>query len=109
MTQILESIALILTPIAAMVGAGLAYRAKVLSRETRDQLDTGNGHTIGQAVARVEEEQAKQALAIAHLSERIYRNAEEVSKLRTAQVEHQIAFDHKYKHEWESTQGEEAL
>lgn len=91
MKEILEGIALVLTPVAAVLGARYAYKAKVNSvvnrKDLLQELSTGNGHSIGQAVANIEEKQHE-------LSERIYKNSEEIAKTRNWQQAHLYTYFH---------------
>ena len=92
--DIITSVGALLTPVAAVIAAAFAYRAKILSDETKQlahsnnlEIQTGNGSTLGQAVSNIERDMSE-------ISTRVYKNAEQIAKVRTEAQEHLYRYRH---------------
>lgn len=87
LAEVLGAIALIVTPIAASLGAYWAFHAKAHGKANQEYTNTGNGHTLGEAVADME-------IKLDELASCHYRNSEGISKLNVALAEHMLRYKH---------------
>lgn len=94
LAEVLFAVAAIGSPTAAIVATVFAYKSKQAAqegvRQTKSvdkQIQTGNGHSLGDAVRNIEEN-------LLEVSSRVYKNAEQIARARSEAQRHLYIYKH---------------